>query len=144
MITSLLTQCRSGSLLNARYYLLFIPVIVLTFFCAGCWSEKNGDLDALLRKAKSEKKAVMLELGSVGCVPCDMMQPVIVRLAEQYRGQMEIYFVDVKEVPGVARQFGIHGIPTQVFLDRDGKEFHRHVGFYEYDAIVAMLKKAGI
>jgi thioredoxin 1 len=108
------------------------------------WSEKHGDLDTLLRKAKSEKKAVMLELGSVGCVPCDMMQPVIVRLAEQYRGQMEIYFVDVKEVPGVARQFGIHGIPTQVFLDRDGKEFHRHVGFYEYDAIVAMLKKAGI
>lgn len=119
-------------------------LVLLALMLAGCSNQKKIDLDTLLLKAKTEKRAVMLELGSVGCVPCDMMQPVISRLAENYRGRMEIYFVDVKEAPSVARQFRIHGIPTQVFLDKDGAEFHRHVGFYEYDEIVAMLKKAGI
>lgn len=134
------------SSLHPRYRCLVIicAIISMVLLSLGCSNHQKNDLDALLLKAKNEKKAVMLELGSVGCVPCDMMQPVIVRLAEHYRGRMEVYFVDVKDVPSVARQFRIHGIPTQVFLDASGKEFHRHVGFYEYDEIVAMLKKAGI
>ncbi|HSW63195.1 MAG TPA: thioredoxin family protein [Dissulfurispiraceae bacterium] len=80
--------------------LITVLSLLATFFIAGgCSSAKNNDLDALLLKAKNEKKAVMLELGSVGCVPCDMMQPVIVRLSDQYRGRMEVYFVDVKMSP---------------------------------------------
>jgi thioredoxin 1 len=35
-------------------------------------------------------------------------------------------------------------IPTQVFLDKNGKEFHRHMGFYAYEAIAQVLEKAGI
>jgi hypothetical protein len=35
-------------------------------------------------------------------------------------------------------------IPVQVFLDKTGKEFHRHIGFYSYEEIAAMLKKTGI
>lgn len=136
MISSLQPRCRR--------FMIRCAIVSMALLLLGCMSHQKNDLDALLLKAKNEKKAVMLELGSVGCVPCDMMQPVIVRLAEQYRGKMEVYFVDVKDVPSVARQFRIHGIPTQVFLDKEGNEFHRHVGFYEYEAITSMLKKAGI
>jgi thioredoxin 1 len=32
-------------------------------------------------------------------------------------------------------------IPTQVFLDKDGKEFSRHEGFYPKDEIVKLLDK---
>jgi CMP-2-keto-3-deoxyoctulosonic acid synthetase len=35
-------------------------------------------------------------------------------------------------------------IPTQVFLDMNGKEFHRHIGFYAYEEIAPVLKKAGL
>ena len=34
-------------------------------------------------------------------------------------------------------------IPTQVFLDKNGREFHRHMGFYGYEEIAPVLKKAG-
>lgn len=124
--------------------LLMACVVLSVFLLVGCGNQKNNDLDALLLKARTEKRAVMLELGSVGCVPCDMMQPVMARLTETHKGRLEVYFVDVKDVPSVAKQFRIYGIPTQVFLDKDSKEFHRHVGFYAYDEIVAVLKKAGI
>jgi thioredoxin-related protein len=50
----------------------------------------------------------------------------------------------VKEIPSVARQFRIRGVPTQIFLDVSGNEFHRHGGFYEYDHIVKVLRKEGI
>jgi thioredoxin 1 len=35
-------------------------------------------------------------------------------------------------------------IPTQVFLDKNGKEFQRHIGFYDFDEIVPVLKKQGL
>jgi hypothetical protein len=31
-----------------------------------------------------------------------------------------------------------------VFLDNSGNEFHRHIGFYPYEEIAPVLKKAGI
>jgi hypothetical protein len=39
---------------------------------------------------------------------------------------------------------GGYVIPTQVFLDKNGKEFHRHIGYYGYEEIAPVLKKAGI
>lgn len=127
-----------------RRLMLYGMMALFALMLAGCSNQKKNDLDTLLLKAKSEKRAVMLELGSVGCVPCDMMQPVMSRLADTYKGRLDVLFVDVKDAPSVARQFRISGIPTQVFLDRDGNEFYRHVGFYEYTEIADMLKKAGI
>jgi len=101
-------------------------------------------LDEELTKAEAEKKFVMLELGSVGCIPCEQMRPVMDRLSRNYKGKLEVIFVDIRKDSEPARRFRVFGIPTQVFLDRNGKEFHRHVGYYDYGSIVPVLKKAGI
>ncbi len=86
----------------------------------------------------------MLELGSVGCIPCEQMKPVMEKLRANYKGKLEVIFVDVRKDRENGRRFGVAMIPTQVFLDRSGKEFHRHIGFYGYEEIVPVLKKAGI
>jgi len=103
-----------------------------------------GDIDTALSKAKQEGKIVMLELGSVGCIPCEQMKPVMQKLRDTYQGKLDVIFIDVKKDHDTARRFGVFMIPVQVFLDKNGKEFHRHVGFYSYDEIASMLKKAGI
>ncbi len=103
-----------------------------------------GDLDSALSRAAKEKKVVMLELGSVGCIPCDKMRPVMDKLSQNYKGKLEVIFVDVRKDAEPARRFRVFGIPTQVFLDQNGKEFHRHVGYYAYESIIPVLKKAGI
>lgn len=102
------------------------------------------EIDNTLAIAKKEGKVVMLELGSVGCIPCERMKPVMARLSETYRGKLEVIFVDVKKDYDTARAFGVYMIPVQVFLDRTGKEFHRHIGFYAYEEIVPVLKKQGL
>jgi thioredoxin 1 len=103
-----------------------------------------GALDDSLNKAKAEGRIVMLELGSVGCIPCEQMKPVMAKLSETYKGKLDVIFIDVKKDHDIARRFGVYMIPVQVFLDKEGKEFHRHVGFYSYEEIAPMLKKTGI
>ena len=86
----------------------------------------------------------MLELGSVGCIPCEQMKPVMARLSDTYKGKLDVIFVDVKKDRDSARRYGVYMIPVQVFLDTKGKEFHRHIGYYPYEEITPILKKAGI
>ena len=122
-----------------------IKVFLLTVFLVFSFGTAlAADLDAMLSKAKTDKKAVMLELGSVGCDPCEQMKPVMDKLSRTYKGKLEVIFVDVRKDTEPARRFRVFGIPTQVFLDGNGKEFHRHIGYYDYDSIVPVLKKAGI
>lgn len=104
-----------------------------------------GDfLTPLLQKAKADKKFVMLELGSKGCIPCEKMRPVMDKLSKNYKGKLEVIFVDVRENPDIAKNWGVYVIPVQVFLDKTGKEVHRHIGYYPYEDIVLVLKKLGI
>ena len=119
--------------------------VVLTFLALSGYASANAsEVDAVLNKAKKEGKMVMLELGSVGCVPCEQMKPVMEKLKTGYKGKLEVLFVDVQKDRETGKKFGVFAIPTQVFLDRNGKEFHRHMGFYGYEEIEPVLKKAGL
>jgi len=117
--------------------------VILTFLALSGYSNA-GEVDAMLSNAKRDGKVVMLELGSVGCVPCEQMKPVMEKLRTNYKGKLEVLFVDVRQDKETARRFSVFAIPTQVFLDKSGKEFHRHMGYYAYEEIEPVLKKAGL
>ncbi len=121
-----------------------IPFLALAIviLLSGC-SQAAG-IDDVLNNAKKQGKVMMLEVGSVGCIPCEQMKPVMEKLRTNYKGKLEVYFVDVKKEKEAAKTFGVFAIPTQVFLDKSGKEFHRHIGFYSYEEIVPVLKKMGL
>lgn len=121
-----------------------ISLVFVLFMLAITSCSDAGTLDDSLNRAKADGKIVMLELGSVGCIPCEQMRPVMAKLSDTYKGKLEVIFVDVRRDNKSGRQFGVHMIPTQVFLDKAGKEFHRHIGFYSYEEIAPVLKKAGI
>ena len=121
-----------------------IMTLVVMFLLTTSTNSSSGEIDSALNKAKAEGKIVMLELGSVGCIPCEQMKPVMQKLRETYSHKLEVIFIDVREDNKTGRRFGVHMIPTQVFLDKGGMEFHRHFGYYSYDEIAPVLKKAGI
>jgi len=93
-----------------------IKVILVTIFIIVMqgfgWA---GDLDSMLSKAAEEKKLVMLELGSVGCIPCEQMKPVMSKLSSTYKGKLEVIFVDVRKDTEPARRFRVFGIPLRYF-----------------------------
>lgn len=116
----------------------FMIVMAMAGLCSADVVENN------LNSAKKQGKLVMLEIGSVGCIPCDKMKVVMDKLRTEYKDKLEVLFIDVKKDKENMRRFGVTMIPTQVFLDKTGKEFHRHIGYYPFEDIVPQLKKQGI
>ena len=91
-------------------------------------------------------KVTFIELGSKGCVPCDMMQPIMEEIESEYPSQVMVVFHDVKTQDGYAyaQKFKIRVIPTQVFLDSDGNEYFRHEGFFPKEELVKVLLEQGV
>ena len=98
--------------------------------------------------AKPQQKAAVtfVELGSVNCIPCKAMQPVMKAIESKYKGKVRVVFYDVWTDQGApyAKSYNIRAIPTQVFLDASGTEFFRHTGYYPEADIDAVLLARGI
>lgn len=86
----------------------------------------------------------LIEIGSVTCIPCRMMKPILDELRRDYAGRLRVDFIDVQVDPGAAMKYGIRVIPTQVFLDANGNELFRHEGFFPKEEILAKWKELGI
>lgn len=100
-----------------------------------------------VKKSESvNPKVTFVELGSVNCIPCKQMKPVMKAIEAKYGEQVKVVFYDVwtQEQRPYAEKFGIKLIPTQVFLDEKGKEFFRHEGFYPEKEIDKLLQGRGI
>ncbi len=90
---------------------------------------------------KQKPKITFIELGSVRCIPCRMMQPIMEEIAKEYKGVVEVVFYDVwtKEGSPYGQKYKIRAIPTQIFLDEEGNEFFRHEGFFPKESLKKIL-----
>ncbi len=97
-------------------------------------------------KIAAKYKVTFIELGSVRCIPCQKMQGVMKSIEKKYGSQVKVVFHDVWTPEGkpFGEKYGIEQIPTQVFLDENGKEFSRHIGFFAEDELVEVLKTKGV
>ncbi len=107
--------------------------------------------DTVQASDKSEKQSAkplvtFVELGSVRCIPCKKMQPIMKEIEQEYAGSVKVVFYDVWTEAGkpYSKTYGIRVIPTQVFLDKDGKEYFRHEGYFPKDELIKVLKQKGV
>ena len=91
-------------------------------------------------------KVTFIELGSVRCIPCQKMEAVLDSIREKYPEDVNVIFYDVWTEAGrpYAKQYGVKSIPTQVFLDANGKEYFRHIGYFPEDELIKILKQKGV
>lgn len=128
------------------YIIIFLVLLAIVFSFKNI-SDNNTEATLTQEDTTSDKiKVTFVELGSVGCIPCDKMQPIMKEIEEEYKGQVKVVFHDVKTAEGnpYIKEFGIRAIPTQVFLDKDGNEYFRHLGFFAEDELVKILKMQGV
>ena len=122
-------------------------VIIMLFFLSllstSCFGQENNENEK--QDVMKSAKVTFVELGSVNCIPCKQMQPVMKAIEEKYGEQVDVIFYDVwkSDQKKYAKEYGISLIPTQVFLDETGKEFHRHQGFYPEAEIDKILQSKG-
>ncbi|HBL73774.1 MAG TPA: thioredoxin [Prolixibacteraceae bacterium] len=98
------------------------------------------------QKNAMKYKVTFIELGSVRCIPCQKMQPIMKSIETKYGKEVKVVFHDVWTPEGkpFAEKYGIEAIPTQVFLDENGKEFSRHEGYFPEEELVKVLKSKGV
>ena len=108
--------------------------------------DDEAEYSKLLDKEPNTPLITFIELGSVNCIPCKQMIPIMKSVENKYGRQIHIIFYDVWK-PGqkkYARDYKIRLIPTQVFLDIDGNEIYRHEGFFPEEEIDAFLLSQGL
>ena len=99
----------------------------------------------IINKADSQK-VTLLEFGTDRCKPCVQMQKVIDEITHKYSKYVKVIYVDAwsNEEVKYARHFQVHTIPVQIFLDIEGKEFFRHLGYFPENEIVKVLEMKNI
>ena len=124
--------------------LLTLIAIIFNTGCSGQTANPANKTEAGVDKTKY--KVTFIELGSVRCIPCQQMQPIMKSIEQKYGTQVKVVFHDVWTEAGApyAKQYGIEAIPTQVFLDKDGKEYFRHVGFFPEEEMIKVLNQKGV
>jgi len=129
--------------LKHKLLILLLILTCFSFLLLGC--SENTDLTSTsLEQAISNGKPTLAEFGRGICIPCKEMKPILEELSVEYKGELNVVIVEVDDNIELTRQFAIMMIPTQIFLDSEGKEVFRHIGFYPKEEIIAQLEKMGI
>jgi thioredoxin 1 len=118
-------------------------VLVLAFKRSGRTTDARPTASPTKSQAAEAGLPRLVDLGASTCIPCKMMVPVLEELKAEYAGQLRVEFVDVRENPDAAADYGIQLIPTQIFQDASGKELFRHEGFMSKEDILAEWAELG-
>jgi thiol-disulfide isomerase/thioredoxin len=118
----------------------------MTIEVSAAWTKEQAIFakDNPVDKARSTGKPSLVDFGSTGCQPCDMLAPILDALEEKYAGKLNVVFVHVGQEQVLASRYGIQSIPTQFFYDKDGKEVFRHTGFWPQVEIEKKLAEMGV
>jgi len=73
------------------------------------------------------------------CGPCRMVGPIIDELSTEYAGKVTFYKVNVDDEQELAGVFGVHSIPSMLFVPKEGKP-KMSVGALPKEALVEAIK----
>ncbi len=81
----------------------------------------------------------VLDLYAPWCMPCQMMHPIFEKLASKFKGKITFFRADVDKSPGLLTAFGVKGVPTFIFFDKDGSIKDRVYGQIVEDDLTDIL-----
>ncbi len=128
-----------------RYFVKFTilsGLIMLALLSCAKKEKQISQTDNSSSISSANHLVTFIELGSVRCIPCRMMQPIMAEIEKEYAGIVKVVFYDVWTEDGrpYAEYYRIRVIPTQVFLDKDGKEYFRHEGYFPKEELIKVLE----
>lgn len=122
---------------------IILPILAAMFVAVSCSGQTNKDKDGKggtihLTTADFQKKVFDLEAGGnelkyLGdkpaiidfyadwCPPCKTIAPILEELAEEYKGRIYVYKVNVDKENALSAAFNIQSIPTLIFIPMKGK-----------------------
>lgn len=77
---------------------------------------------------------VLVDFTAVWCGPCKMLDPVVKQLAEQWDGKVKVMKLDVDDLPQLAMEYQVMGVPT-LMLFKNGQPVERVTGYQPKDRL---------
>lgn len=101
-------------------------------------------VDSLFNYTKNEKdfQYTLLEFKSTGCTICKQMEPELEKVRNNQEKKINVVVLNIMNPnsQNVMKYFGISAVPTQLLLDRQGKEIFRNYGFISAGDLMAKLQ----
>ena len=87
-----------------------------------------------------QSRPALYDFGMGKCVSCQEMEKILEGVKSKYGSQVEVRLVYVDKEKDLFKQYQIIAVPTQVFLDNQGREVDRHLGPFPEAELVKKLK----
>ncbi|SFN06720.1 Thioredoxin [Chryseobacterium oleae] len=122
---------------------LFIAAVA---FAQGIKFE-DSNFAAILAKAKKENKLVFVDAYASWCGPCKLMVKNIFPLqtvGDFYNSHFVNAKIDMEKGEGIglAKKYNVKAFPTYLFINGDGEEVHRTLGYVEEKDFIQFAKDA--
>nr|WP_314498042.1 thioredoxin family protein [uncultured Chryseobacterium sp.] len=120
--------------------------LAVTVFGQGIKFEE-GNFKSLLAKAKKENKLIFVDAYAVWCGPCKLMVKNIFPLknvGDHYNAHFINAKIDMEKGEGIdlAKKYNVKAFPTYLFINGDGEEVHRTLGYVEEKDFIQFAKDA--
>ncbi|RPJ77610.1 MAG: thioredoxin [Deltaproteobacteria bacterium] len=91
------------------------------------------DFDTIIGKG-----VTLLDFNAPWCAPCRAQEPILEKLAAEYKGKASIAAMNIDKNNEIAGKLGIQSIPTLIVF-KNGKEIQRLVGLQSKDILADIL-----
>ncbi|HDP94291.1 MAG TPA: thioredoxin [Candidatus Aminicenantes bacterium] len=88
--------------------------------------------------SRTASGAVLVEFSSPTCAPCRQIEPVLERMADEFKGKVQFLKVNVNDSPQTTARFRIRSVPTMLFMI-NGSVTGQLVGAVSFQAIQEKL-----
>ncbi len=86
-------------------------------------------------------KFVLVDFFATWCGPCQVLGPILEKVAEQFKDQLILHKIDVDQFPITSQKYNIEKIPT-IFLFKNGKPVGNFSGLVPEDTIKNWIENA--
>lgn len=127
-------------------------ILSLLFFAVIAFGQgikfEEGNFKSLLAKAKKENKLIFIDAYAVWCGPCKLMVKNIFPLkpvGDYYNANFINAKIDMEKGEGIdlAKKYNVKAFPTYLFINGDGEEVHRTLGYVEEKDFIQFAMDAG-
>ncbi|MEY8759496.1 thioredoxin family protein [Chryseobacterium tongliaoense] len=109
---------------------------------------EDSNFATILAKAKKENKLIFIDAYASWCGPCKLMVKNIFPLktvGDYYNSNFVNAKIDMEKGEGIAlaKKYNVKAYPTYLFVNGDGEEVHRTLGYVEEKDFIQFAKDAG-